>query len=93
MHPDYTTTTPQHGLRLPPKVVGRLRRYLPAEVTGTVAALLVITLARHWDLNAVAIALIGVWGKSQAFTVRSLCKIGWLIGAGSCIKVYLFLWA
>lgn len=67
MHPDYTTTMLQHGLRLPSKVVGWLRRYLPAEVTGTVAALLVITLARHWDLNAVAIALIGVWGEVAGF--------------------------
>lgn len=67
MHPDYTTTTPQHGLRLPSKVVGWLRRYLPAEVTGTVVALLVITLARHWYLNAVAIAVIGVWGEVVGF--------------------------
>ncbi len=49
------------------KVGGWIRRYLPAELAGTTAALMGIALAQHFDLRVVSIALIGVWSEFVGF--------------------------
>jgi hypothetical protein len=49
------------------KLAGWIRRYLPAELAGTMAALLGIALARYFDLRVVSIALIGTWCEFVGF--------------------------
>lgn len=49
------------------KVGGWLRRYLPAELGGTAAALVGIQLALYLDCAVVTVAFIGVWSEVGGF--------------------------
>jgi len=51
------------------KVGGWIRRYLPADLAGTAAALIGITMAGHFDPGVVTIALVGVWSEFIGFYV------------------------
>lgn len=71
----YSSDTPLYSSDRPPlfppllplKVGGWIRRYLPAELTGTTAALVGIVLARHFDQPTVTIALVGAWSEVIGF--------------------------
>ena len=49
------------------RIGGWLRRYLPAEIAGTTAALLGLTLALHTEQSLATMAFVGVWSEVSGF--------------------------
>lgn len=49
------------------RIGGWLRRYLPAEIAGTTAALLGLTLALHAEQSMATTAVVGVWSEVIGF--------------------------
>lgn len=49
------------------KLVEWLRRYLPAELSGTLGALIVALIARSVTKNTVVISYAGTWGENLGF--------------------------
>lgn len=62
-----TLTQTLHNYGLTQKVAGWVWRYLPAELTGTAAALLGITVALYLEQSAITIAMIGAWSEILGF--------------------------
>lgn len=56
------------------KVIGWLKRYLPAEVTGTTAAILGTTLAWQFDQSLAVTALVGTWCEVVGFYLAMMIQ-------------------
>lgn len=56
------------------KVIGWIKRYLPAEVTGTTAAILGTTLAWQLDQSMAVTALVGAWSEVVGFYLAMLIQ-------------------
>lgn len=56
------------------KLIGWIKRYLPAEVTGTAFAILGTTLAWQLDQSLAVIALVGAWSEVVGFYLAMMTQ-------------------
>lgn len=56
------------------KIIGWIKRYLPAEVTGTAAAILGTTLAWQFEQSLAVTALVGAWSEVVGFYLAMLIQ-------------------
>lgn len=56
------------------KVIGWIKRYLPAEATGTAFAILGTTLAWQLDQSLAVIALVGAWSEVVGFYLAMIAQ-------------------
>lgn len=56
------------------KIIGWIKRYLPAEVTGTAAAILGTTLSWQFEQSLAVTALVGAWSEVVGFYLAMLIR-------------------